>query len=64
MTKVSNTEYSRKIDAMGRIGIPIKLRNIYGLEVGKELDIQIIEIDGVEYIAIKGDTKTIQCNNE
>jgi bifunctional DNA-binding transcriptional regulator/antitoxin component of YhaV-PrlF toxin-antitoxin module len=61
--KIVQTEYSRKIDAMGRIGIPIRLRNQYGLEVGKELDFHIIEIEGTEYLAIKGDIKNVLCEN-
>lgn len=36
--KITNLKKSRKIDGVGRIGIPKNIRNIYGLEVDTSLD--------------------------
>ena len=36
--KITNLEKSRKIDGVGRIGIPKNIRNIYGLETNTSLD--------------------------
>ena len=36
--KITNLKKSRKIDGVGRIGIPKNIRNIYGLETNTSLD--------------------------
>ena len=36
--KITNLKKSRKIDGVGRIGIPKNIRNIYGLEINTSLD--------------------------
>ena len=36
--KITNLKKSRKIDGVGRIGIPKNIRNIYGLETNISLD--------------------------
>ena len=36
--KITNLKKSRKIDGVGRIGIPKTIRNIYGLETNTSLD--------------------------
>ena len=36
--KITNLEKSRKIDGVGRIGIPKNIRNTYGLETNTSLD--------------------------
>ena len=36
--KITNLEKSRKIDGVGRIGIPKNIRSIYGLETNTSLD--------------------------
>ena len=36
--KITNLKKSRKIDGVGRIGIPKNIRNIYGLETNMLLD--------------------------
>ena len=36
--KITNLEKSRKIDGVGRIGIPKNIRNIYELETNTSLD--------------------------
>lgn len=44
--------FSRKLDSMGRIMIPIKLREQLNLTVGKEYQFMIKEINGRNYICI------------
>ena len=36
--KITNLKKSRKINGVGRIGIPKNIRNIYGLETNTSLD--------------------------
>ena len=36
--KITNLKKSRKIDGVGRIGIPKNIRSIYGLETNTSLD--------------------------
>lgn len=36
--KITNLEKSRKIDGVGRIGIPKNIREMYGLETNTSLD--------------------------
>lgn len=36
--KIANLEKSRKIDGVGRIGIPKNIREMYGLETNTSLD--------------------------
>jgi bifunctional DNA-binding transcriptional regulator/antitoxin component of YhaV-PrlF toxin-antitoxin module len=53
MIEITKTGYTRKIDSMGRIGIPIKLRKEYNIEENTEHDILIIKTeDGNVYCAI------------
>lgn len=52
--KVEETTYFRKIDSVGRITIPMKLRNTYNISDGDELQYHsIIDDDGNYYLALK-----------
>lgn len=42
MIEINETGYTRKVDPMGRIGIPIKIRKEYDIEEGAEYPISII----------------------
>ena len=54
MIEINETGYTRKIDPMGRVGIPIKIRKDYGVEEGAEYPIVIIKTDdGSTYCGIK-----------
>ena len=44
--------YSRKLDAMGRIMIPVRLREQLGLITGREYSFEVRQIDGRNYICI------------
>lgn len=44
--------YSRKLDAAGRLLIPVKLREELGMEIGKTYDYTVKEIDKHRYICI------------
>ena len=51
--EIIKTGYTRKIDSMGRIGIPIKLRKEYNIEENTEHNILIVKTDeGNVYCAI------------
>jgi bifunctional DNA-binding transcriptional regulator/antitoxin component of YhaV-PrlF toxin-antitoxin module len=43
--------YTRKVDSMGRIGIPIVIRRQYNIQPDEEYAVKIIEIDGKKYLA-------------
>ena len=45
MLEVTKTGYTRKIDSMGRVGIPIKIRKEYNIEENTEHDILLIKTD-------------------
>lgn len=47
------TDYSRKIDSVGRIGIPIEIRRKYKMDQGKEYQYCIITKDGKDYLALE-----------
>ena len=65
MIEITKTGYTRKIDSMGRIGIPIKLRKEYNIEENTEHDILIIKTeDGNVYCAIDLDRGLRQRNRE
>lgn len=49
---MNNTEFSRKLDKMGRIMIPIKLREQMGLVVGENYFFSTREENGKKYICI------------
>lgn len=44
--------YSRKLDAMGRIMIPVRLRDQLGLVPGREYLFEVRQMDGRNYICI------------
>jgi bifunctional DNA-binding transcriptional regulator/antitoxin component of YhaV-PrlF toxin-antitoxin module len=43
--KIKETGYMRKIDPMGRVGIPVKIRREYDIEEGAEYPIVLIHSD-------------------
>ena len=43
--EINQTGYTRKVDPMGRIGIPIKIRREYDIEEGAEYPIAIIKAE-------------------
>lgn len=47
-----NTSYVRKLDSMGRIMIPIRLREALGLTIGKDYEIQVFTMNGRKYVGI------------
>lgn len=49
---MAESTYSRKLDAMGRIMIPVRLRDQLGLMVGREYTFEIRQINGRNYICI------------
>lgn len=52
--KVEETTYFRKVDSVGRITIPMKLRNTYHISEGAELQYHsIIDDNGDYFIALK-----------
>lgn len=51
-TKMAESTYSRKLDAMGRIMIPVRLRDQLGLITGREYSFEVRQIDGRNYICI------------
>lgn len=51
--QIEKTEYSRKVDAMGRITIPVRLREQAGIKIGEMYNYSILKIDNDEYLCIK-----------
>lgn len=49
---MKNLNYSRKIDTLGRVVIPSKLRDIFGIQPGDEIEFFSIEVDGLRYLCI------------
>ena len=47
---MAESTYSRKLDAMGRIMIPVRLRDQLGLITGREYSFEVRQIDGHNYI--------------
>lgn len=52
-TTETKTKFARKVDAMGRITIPVKLREQMGIEIGEMYEYSIFEIDGKKYLCIE-----------
>ena len=50
---IEHTGYSRKIESVGRIGIPIEIRRKYGMDQGKEYSYNIISYEGKEYLGLE-----------
>lgn len=50
---MEKTKYARKVDAMGRITIPIRLREQTGIEIGEVYEYFIFEINGKKYLCIE-----------
>jgi len=53
MNKLEKTKFARKVDAMGRITIPIRLREQTGIEIGEMYEYSIYEINGKKYLCIE-----------
>ena len=51
--KMQQTNYVRKVDAMGRITIPIRLREEMGIEIGKSYEYFKVNENGKKYLCIK-----------
>lgn len=51
--KIKKTEFSRKLDNLGRIVIPSKLRLVLGIAANEIKDFYIIEENNDKYLAIK-----------
>ena len=49
---MAESTYSRKLDAMGRIMIPVRLRDQLGLITGPTYSFEVRQIDGRNYICI------------
>lgn len=49
---MAESTYSRKLDAMGRIMIPVRLRDQLGLVLGREYTFEVHTINGRNYICI------------
>jgi bifunctional DNA-binding transcriptional regulator/antitoxin component of YhaV-PrlF toxin-antitoxin module len=49
---MNETNYSRKLDVTGRIMIPIRLREQYNLEIGKDYTFSTLEYEGHNYLCI------------
>ena len=49
---MAESTYSRKLDAMGRIMIPVRLRDQLGPVTGREYSFEVRQIDGRNYICI------------
>lgn len=49
---MKNLNQSRKIDALGRLVIPSKLRDKFSIESGDEMKFYSYFVDGVQYICI------------
>ena len=47
------TTFSRKLDTMGRIMIPVRLREQLGLKAGQEYQFFLYEEDGHRFICIE-----------
>lgn len=58
---MAESTYSRKLDSMGRIMIPIKLREQLNLIPGREYYFEVRHMDGRNYICIDcGETDALQ----
>lgn len=52
-SKMEKTTYARKVDAMGRITIPIRLREEMGIEIGNNYEYFKFELDGKKYLCLE-----------
>lgn len=52
-TEMEKTKYARKVDAMGRITIPIRLREEVGIEIGEIYEYFKLNFDGKNYLCIE-----------
>ena len=50
---MEKTTYARKVDAMGRITIPIRLREEMGIEIGKNYEYFKLNLNGKEYLCLE-----------
>lgn len=53
MANLTETNFARKVDSMGRITIPIRLREQVGIEVGQVYNYSILKDDTGCYLCIK-----------
>lgn len=51
--RIDKTDFSRKIDSVGRIVVPAKLRERLGLETGNTMDYYLIYDKEDKYLAFK-----------
>lgn len=62
---MTKTEYSRKIDNVGRLVIPSKLRLLLGIEPDKDYDFYVHEMEGKKYLCIcTGDAELKKAMNK
>jgi bifunctional DNA-binding transcriptional regulator/antitoxin component of YhaV-PrlF toxin-antitoxin module len=47
------TEYTRKLDACGRLVVPVKLRERMGMEIGDNYRFYVHELDGKTYLCVE-----------
>ena len=58
---MERTEWCRKIDKMGRLVLPVRLREQYGLEPGLECPIyEHVDNEGRVYLCIQCPPKAVQ----
>lgn len=53
MATPTKTPFARKLDSLGRLVLPSKLREELGITVGDTYEFYIIEEDGKVYLAIE-----------
>lgn len=51
--RIDKTDFSRKIDSVGRVVIPAKLRERLGIEIGSVMDYYFIYDKDEKYLAFK-----------
>ena len=51
--EMKTLDCSRKLDSMGRITIPIRLREQLGFEIGHEYSYYLFEENGMKFLCIK-----------
>lgn len=50
---MEKTKFARKLDSMGRITVPARLREQCGLELNEIYEYYICEVDGKKYLCIE-----------
>ena len=50
---MEKTKYARKVDSMGRITIPIRLREETGIKIGEIYEYSILKENGNVYLCIE-----------